>query len=104
MKNLAILIGVADYQHINKLSPCNRDIELISNILDISEKYQEVLLLNNSPFGSTAKDQIAEFIRLHQESDIDEIFIYTRGMEQELEMTSSIYLQTLKSRDWSKPH
>lgn len=79
MKNLAILIGVADYQHINKLSPCNRDIELISNILDISEKYQEVLLLNNSPFGSTAKDQIAEFIRLHQESDIDEIFIYYTG-------------------------
>lgn len=79
MKNLAILIGVADYQHINKLSPCNRDIELISNILDISEKYQEVLLLNNSPSGSTAKDQIAEFIRLHQESDIDEIFIYYTG-------------------------
>lgn len=79
MKNLAILIGVADYKHINKLSPCDQDIELISSILDISEKYQEVLLLNNSPFGTTAKDQIAEFIRLHQETDINEIFIYYTG-------------------------
>lgn len=79
MKNLAILIGVADYQFINKLAPCDRDINLMSNILDISGKYQEILLLNNSPFSTTAKDQIAEFIRLHQETDIDEIFIYYTG-------------------------
>lgn len=79
MKNLAILIGIADYKHINKLSPCDRDIGLISSILDISEKYQEVLLLNNSPFGATAKDQIAEFIRQNQEFDINEIFIYYTG-------------------------
>lgn len=79
MKNLAILIGVADYKYINKLSPCDRDVELISSILDFSEKYQEILLLNNSPFGATAKDQIAEFIRQHQEDDINEIFIYYTG-------------------------
>jgi len=79
MKNLAILIGVADYQFINKLAPCDRDINLMSNILDISGKYQEVLLLNNSPSSTTAKDQIAEFIRLHQETHIDEIFIYYTG-------------------------
>ncbi|WP_336028263.1 caspase family protein [Acinetobacter pittii] len=79
MKNLAILIGVADYQYINKLSPCDRDVDLISNILDISGKYQDILLLDRSPISSIAKDQIAEFVRLHQEDDIDEIFIYYTG-------------------------
>ena len=32
--------------------------------MDISEKYQEVLLLNNSPYGAIAKDQIAELKRV----------------------------------------
>lgn len=79
MKNLAILIGVAGYQYINKLSPCDRDVDLISNILDISGKYQDILLLDHSPISSTAKDQIAEFVRIHQEDEIDEIFIYYTG-------------------------
>ncbi|XZV46521.1 caspase family protein [Acinetobacter baumannii] len=79
MKNLAILIGVADYQYLNKLLPCDRDIDLISNILDISGKYQDILLLDHSPISSTVKDQIAEFVRIHQEDEIDEIFIYYTG-------------------------
>ncbi|MCU4535979.1 caspase family protein [Acinetobacter bereziniae] len=79
MKNLAILIGVADYQFINKLPPCNRDIDLISSILDISGKYQDTLLVNQSPTSTVAKEQIAEFVRVNQESEIDEIFIYYTG-------------------------
>lgn len=79
MKNLAILIGVENYQHLTVLPPCGRDVDLIFNILHISEKYQNILLLNNSPISTSAKVQIAEFIRAHQETEIDEIFIYYTG-------------------------
>ncbi|MFU9045102.1 caspase family protein [Acinetobacter tibetensis] len=79
MKNLAILIGVADYQYINKLPPCGRDVDLIFNILNISQKYQDILFLNESPISTFAKDQITDFIRVHQSSEIEEIFIYYSG-------------------------
>lgn len=79
MKNLAILIGVVDYQYLTALPPCGRDVDLIFNILNISEKYQDILLLNNSPISTNAKVQIAEFIRAHQGTEIDEIFIYYTG-------------------------
>lgn len=79
MKNLAILIGVADYQHLNKLQPCSRDIDLISSILFASSKYEDILLLNNSPKSNEAKDKISEFIRKHQDSEINEMFVYYTG-------------------------
>ncbi|WP_166170835.1 caspase family protein [Acinetobacter sp. SA01] len=79
MKNLAILIGVADYQHLNKLHPCSRDIDLISSILSTSSKYEDILLLNDSPKSNEAKDKISEFIRKHQDSEINEMFIYYTG-------------------------
>lgn len=79
MKNLAILIGVADYQHLNKLQPCSRDIDLISSILSTSSKYEDILLLNDSPKSNEAKDKISEFIRKHQDSEINEMFIYYTG-------------------------
>jgi len=79
MKNLAILIGVADYQHLNKLQPCSKDIDLISSILFASSKYEDILLLNNSPKSNEAKNKISEFIRKHQDSEINEMFVYYTG-------------------------
>ncbi len=78
-KKIALLIGVSDYQNENNLPPCQKDIELMHAIVAGSEKYDDVLLLDNSPKSSEAKEKISSFIRKNQSQNIEEVFVYYTG-------------------------
>ncbi|MBL4783469.1 MAG: caspase family protein [Porticoccaceae bacterium] len=78
-KKVALLIGVSEYQTENNLPPCQKDMKLMHAIVSGSEKYDDVLVLDNSPKSSEAKDKISGFIRKNQSQDIEEVFVYYTG-------------------------
>jgi hypothetical protein len=78
-KNIALLIGVADYVNEQKLPACESDVVLMAEIIAKSGKYSEKLVLQNSPKSIEGKEKIAQFIRVHQEQEIEELFFYYSG-------------------------
>lgn len=78
-KKIAILLGISEYINEENLPPCQKDIELMSSIVSGSEKYDDVLLLDNSPKSNEAKDKISAFIRKNQKQDIEEALVYYTG-------------------------
>lgn len=59
--------------------PCEKDLQLMMSIISGSGKYDDFLILNESPKSVTAKDKISEFIREYQNQEIDEVFMYYTG-------------------------
>jgi len=78
-KKLAMLIGVSNYENEASLEPCSRDLELMSSIINSTKKYDDCLLLNESPNSSEAKAALSSFIRKYHKDDIEEVFFYYTG-------------------------
>lgn len=78
-KKIALLIGVSLYENESDLLPCEKDLELIISIISSSEKYDDYLILDESPKSVTAKDKISAFIRKYQDQEVDEVFMYYTG-------------------------
>ncbi|MDD1795162.1 caspase family protein [Enterovibrio sp. ZSDZ42] len=78
-KKLAMLIGVSDYENEASLEPCSRDLDLMSSIINLTEKYDDCLILNNSPNSSSAKSDLSSFIRKYNDDNIEEVFFYYTG-------------------------
>ncbi|ELQ6151638.1 caspase family protein [Cronobacter turicensis] len=77
--NLAILIGVSEYDSQNNLPACKHDVELMQGILDASKKYSNILTIDSNTSTSQVKLKITEFIKQHQPQPIDELFFYFSG-------------------------
>ena len=73
-KKIAILVGVSKYISQNDLPPCESDLELMTSIIKGSEKFDDFIVIGNSPKSVEAKDKISGFIRQNQNKKIDEIF------------------------------
>ena len=78
-KNIAILIGIADYANETKLPPCEADVDLMADIVVKSGKYAEHLILRASPKSIEGKEKLAQFIRSNEGQDIEELFFYYSG-------------------------
>lgn len=79
-KNLAIIIGSSEYiQSQDNLISVKNDIELISNILELSEKYEEKLILLDNKNSADIKSNISTFINKHKDNEINEILFYFSG-------------------------
>jgi hypothetical protein len=78
-KKIALLIGVATYEKESCLPPCEADINLMTKIIEISKKYDDKLVLDESPKSIDAMAKIRSFITTHKNSEIDEVFFYYTG-------------------------
>lgn len=78
-KKIALLLSVSSYQNEDNLPPCKKDIELMSSIILGAKKYDDVLILKDSPKSNEAKDKISAFIRKNQGQNIDEVLVYYTG-------------------------
>ncbi|NQZ79957.1 MAG: caspase family protein [Colwellia sp.] len=78
-KKIAILVGVSKYNSQSDLPPCESDLELMTDIIKGSEKFDDFIVLGNSPTSVEAKDKISGFIRQYQNIKIDEVFVYYTG-------------------------
>ncbi|BCG46814.1 hypothetical protein GEOBRER4_n1628 [Citrifermentans bremense] len=78
-KKIAILIGVSKYDHEVALPPCENDLRMVTDIIKGASKYDDYIVIGNSPKGSDAKSDIATFIRKYQSQKIEEVFFYYTG-------------------------
>ena len=77
--NLAVLVGIDSYNVLPALPACANDLELMNCILEDTQKFDDILLLDGSPESNLAKERISDFIRKHQESEVAEFFFYYTG-------------------------
>lgn len=82
--NLAILIGVSDYsnERIPNLTACKNDVNLMSTLLKLTKKYDEILVIEKNTTSENVKKQLTEFIKKHtvnEEKEIEEVLFYFSG-------------------------
>lgn len=78
--NLAILIGVSDYVAAKLLPGCKNDVNIIHNLVQSTNKYQDILFLSEKTNSQDVKEKVSDFILKHQNTEeIDEIFFYYTG-------------------------
>ena len=78
-KKIAILVGVSNYDHEESLPPCEKDLAIMTSIIKNTNKYDEWLVVGDSPKGGDAKSKIATFVRKYEDTDVDEVFFYYTG-------------------------
>ncbi len=78
--NIAIIIGVSKYADSrNNLPGSFNDAEAIKGIIDRTNKFQEILYLNNSEESGECKKRLTNFISKFHEQQIGELFFYFSG-------------------------
>ncbi|TNL53641.1 hypothetical protein EYB59_01260 [Acinetobacter bereziniae] len=84
MINLAIIIASSEY--LNKsdnLPTVKNDFRLIFNILNLSDKYKEILPILDNKNSSEVKSLISTFINKYKGENINEIFFISLVMASE---------------------
>ncbi|WP_352259814.1 caspase family protein [Psychrobacter sp. TB55-MNA-CIBAN-0194] len=76
---LAVIIGVSEYQHCESLAACNNDIELIKNIFEKLDKFDDICVIDQSPKAFEAKAKLTEFINKYKNNEIEEFVFYYTG-------------------------
>jgi hypothetical protein len=80
MKNIAIVIGSSEYQNKDdNLPSVKKDYNLVSKILELSQKYEDILNILDGESSSEIKSKISTFIKKYKEQNINEIFFYFSG-------------------------
>lgn len=78
--NLGIVIGVSEYlDSTNNLPGCKVDAENIYAILNKSNKYDDILILNEKMSSAFLKEKLTDFISSKKTDQIDEVFFYFTG-------------------------
>jgi hypothetical protein len=77
--NAAIIIGVQTYLTLPELPACKNDAEAIHEIIKRSEKYSQILFLNDETDSVRTKNLLSEFIAQLKQHTVDEIFFYYSG-------------------------
>lgn len=78
---IAILIGVSTYvsSSLGNLDGCQKDIEIIYDAINLTNKFDEVLVINKDTDGLSVKQQIAGIIAKYTAKPLEEIFFYFTG-------------------------
>ena len=76
---IAILIGISNYKKLQKLPACVKDLHLMSNVINATKKYDDVLSISDKDSSSNAKSKLSDFISKYHTQEIDEAFFYYTG-------------------------
>lgn len=76
MANSAILVGNVDYQKLPKLGCCHHDLLAIRQLLEATEKYEEITIIENTE-ADILKSQLRSAIDKVQVPE--ELFFYFTG-------------------------
>lgn len=77
--NIAIVIGVSEYKNENDLPGCKNDCDIIYNILEKTDKFDDMLKINDNQNSQIVKEKLTSFIDKFDGQKIDEIFFYYSG-------------------------
>ena len=76
---LAILIGNPEYNYLDELPSCTRDVEIMNLICQKIGKFDDICLVNENQNGIEAKAKISSFIEQYQGDSAQEILFYFSG-------------------------
>ncbi|WP_157639409.1 caspase family protein [Burkholderia ubonensis] len=76
---LAIVAGIAQYQHLTKLHACSNDAETLRSFLEATKNYDDICFLDPATTGPDAKAAISAFVQKHRENKVEELFFYFSG-------------------------
>ncbi|MFJ9452186.1 caspase family protein [Herbaspirillum sp. NPDC101397] len=83
-KNLAIILGVTNYQSPNRPLPaCTNDVALIEALARRGGEFQDVVVLQSRD-AEAVKMELAEVIRRYEYDDIGHLFFYFTGHGEEV--------------------
>ena len=77
--NLAIIVGVSEYENYSTLKACDNDILIMKNTLEKLNKYEDICYISNSPKAHEVKKKITEFVTKYKTNSIDELVFYFSG-------------------------
>ena len=78
--NIAIIIGVCNYNNAPDLSACFNDAQIIKSILDATKKYDDILFFNGQETNSyDIKSSIIEYVKKYKGQSVEELFFYFSG-------------------------
>ena len=78
--NLAIIISVSEYvDSKNNLPGCKKDAECINSIINKTNKFDEILFINEKLSSGKVKEKLTAFISEHKSKKVDELFFYYTG-------------------------
>ncbi|MBK9985215.1 MAG: caspase family protein [Saprospiraceae bacterium] len=78
--NIGIILGVSEYFGIaNNLPGCHYDAEIINEILAKTNKYDDILYINEKLGSAVVKEKITDFVSSHKNDNIDELLFYYTG-------------------------
>ena len=76
--NVAIVVGVSNYDNLNKLAACESDYQLMLGILQNTGRYADILSLKN-PHQANLSHDLAKKIDEWKDIDINEVLFYYSG-------------------------
>ncbi|MBV7459478.1 MULTISPECIES: caspase family protein [unclassified Acidovorax] len=76
---LAIVIGITDYQNLDRLPACTNDARAFYNFLNQTISFEEICFVSPSSTGREAKKIISEFVDKYKSSNISELIFYFSG-------------------------
>lgn len=60
--NITILIGVSEYNNETNLPGCKNDVIIMKSIIEVSNKYDELLVIAENTNSDNVKQKMSEFI------------------------------------------
>lgn len=77
--NLAIVIGISEYNNQKDLPACKNDANYFYNILNLSQKYSDILYIHEKTDSDSIMNKIEEYIKKHSSEKIKEVLLYFSG-------------------------
>ena len=77
--NLAILIGISEYDNSGNLSACSEDVNIMKNIIDKIDKFDDICYIKKNITAREIKTKIANFINKYSKEAVNELFFYFSG-------------------------
>jgi Caspase domain len=77
--NIGIVIGVSDYQKVSSLPGCRADAQSIKQLLDLSNKCDDILFISENTYSKDVKSQLTAFVKKHESNKINEVIFYFSG-------------------------
>ncbi len=77
--NIGIVIGVSDYQRVDSLPGCVADANSIKQLLELTNKCDDILFISENTESKNVKSKIASFVKKYENEDIDEAIFYFSG-------------------------
>lgn len=82
---IAIVIGVSEYDNLNNLYACKNDANLMNILLESTNEYNEILLINEETNSVNIKEKLFSYIKAKNEElkskniNLEEVLFYYSG-------------------------